>query len=144
MVGGASFPIETFDEVLRDLLTCGLVVRDDAEDTQSWHLVGQAQERLEALAIAVGPWPAERTTYSHHQCADCRRRKLIWVRRDSSLCDSCWQKGFATTPATPMSARSTPRFPTGQLVISNELSVPWVGEPIEELGHRLEQSAGSR
>jgi len=32
------FPIEMFDEVLRDLLTCGLVVRDSGDDAQSWRL----------------------------------------------------------------------------------------------------------
>ena len=105
----------------------------------SRHLVGQAQERLEALAVAVGPWPAARTTYSHRQCADCRGRKLIWVRGNSSLCDSCWEKGFATTPGKPMSTRPpSPRFSTGQLIISNESLDPRVGEPIEHLGHPLE------
>jgi hypothetical protein len=95
-VGGQEFTIEAFDALLRDLMTCELAVRGKSGDAQRWHLVGPAQQRLDQLAIAPGPWPAERTAYLNVQCAECRRRKLTWVRKDSRLCDSCLQKHLAS------------------------------------------------
>ena len=101
-MGGADFPIETYDALLRDLLTCGLVMRGEGEDGRSWHLVARAQQRLEDLAIAVGPWPTERTAILERQCADCRRRRLTWVREETYVCDSCWQKRLASARAVQM------------------------------------------
>jgi hypothetical protein len=130
MVGTDGFPIETFDEVLRDLLTCGLAVRGTGDDGQSWRLDPRAQQRLEHLAIAVGPWPAERSTYLTRQCAECRRRELVWVRKDSKLCDSCSKQRFAfTRPASPRA--TMPAFPRVQLIVDNEFPSQGVGEPTE-------------
>jgi ribosomal protein S27E len=133
MVGADGFRMETVDEVLRDLLTCGLVFRGTSDDGQSWLLDTRAQQRLGHLAFAVGPWPVERTTYMNRQCADCRSRKLVWVRKDSNLCDSCSQQFLAFTRAEPTSTRSTtPRFPRGQqLITGNEFPDSSLGEPTE-------------
>jgi len=98
-VAGEEFTIEAFDSLLRDLMTCGLAVRSKSGDPQGWHLVRRAQQRLDQLAIAPGAWPAERTAYLDLQCAECRRRKLTWVRKDSKLCDSCLQKHLASYPS---------------------------------------------
>jgi hypothetical protein len=86
-MGEKEIPIETFDALLRDL-----VVLSDGDDSQAWHLVARAQQRLGDLAIARGPWPAERTVYLDRQCADCGRRQLTWVRDGTYLCDPCWQR----------------------------------------------------
>ena len=125
-MGGEDFPIETFDALLRDLLTCGLVVRSEGDDGKNWRLVARAQQRLGDLAITVGPWPAERTAYLDRQCADCGRRKLTWVRKDSFLCDACWQKRFGCRQAKPASLASTPRRPRERLIIGHEFTDPRV------------------
>jgi len=133
-MGGEGFPVETFDEVLRDLLTCGLVARVTGNDSRGWQLVARAQQRLEELAIAVGPWPVERTVYLYRECADCRKRHLTWVRKDSNLCDLCSQRRLAPR-AEPASI--TPRFPGWSLIIGNEFLDPKIGEPTESLRHHV-------
>ena len=70
-MGGKEIPIETFDALLRDLVTWDLVVRGEGDDSQTWRLVARAQQRLGELMIARGPWPAERTVYLDRLCADC-------------------------------------------------------------------------
>ena len=92
-MAGQEIPIETFDALLRSLLTWDLVVPGEGEDRRNWHLVGRAQERLAALALPQGPWPAERTAYVR-QCADCRSRKLTWLHDGTYLCGPCWQRSL--------------------------------------------------
>jgi len=98
-MGGKGFPIETYDWLLRDLLTCGLVTRENGQEAQGWHLDAGAQERLDFLAVAVGAWPDELTSYVDRQCPDCRRRQLTWVRKNPLVCDLCWQKHLFAQPA---------------------------------------------
>ena len=97
-MGEKEIPIDTFDALLRDLVTWDLVVRGEGDDAQTWRLVARAQLRLGELAIARGPWPAERTVYLDRLCADCGRRHLTWVRDGTYLCNPCWQKRLDERP----------------------------------------------
>ena len=94
-MGAEGIPIDTFDGLLRDLLTWDLVVPGEGSDGKTWHLVERAQQQLGVLATARGPWPAERTAYLGRQCADCRGRRLTWLREGSYVCDSCLQNRLA-------------------------------------------------
>ena len=96
-MGEKDIPIDTFDALLRDLVTWDLVVRGEGDDAQTWRLVARAQQRLGELAIARGPWPAERTVYLDRLCADCGRRHLTWVRDGTYVCNPCWQKRAGST-----------------------------------------------
>ena len=91
-MGEKEIPIETFDAMLRDLVTWQLVVPGEGDDAQAWRLVARAQQRLGELMIARGPWPAERTVYLERLCADCLRRQMTWLRDGTYVCDPCWQK----------------------------------------------------
>lgn len=88
-------PVETFDALLRDLVTWGLVVPTDGEADQGWLLVPRAQERLAQLTRTRGPWPEERTAYLGRRCADCGGREVTWMRHGSYVCDPCWQRRLA-------------------------------------------------
>ena len=48
-MGESEIPIETFDALLRDLVTWNLAVPGDGDDAQAWHLVARAQQRLGEL-----------------------------------------------------------------------------------------------
>ncbi|MGA2805978.1 MAG: hypothetical protein ABSF89_16585 [Acidimicrobiales bacterium] len=88
----ARIPIETFDALLRDLMTWDLVVRGEGDNAQNWSLVARAQRRLGELATAQEPWPPERTAYVGRRCADCHRRQLTWARDGAYLCDPCFEQ----------------------------------------------------
>jgi hypothetical protein len=100
-MGEKEIPIDTFDALLRDLVTWDLVVRGEGDDSQTWRLVARAQQRLGDLALARGAWPAERTAYLGRRCADCRRRELTWERDGTYLCDPCWQERLTRTLDEP-------------------------------------------
>lgn len=110
-MGAQEIPIDTFDALLRNLLSWDLVVPGEGDDPQAWHLAARAQQRLGVLAMSRQPWPAERTAYVDRQCGDCGRRQLTWLREGTYVCDPCWQKRLARTPdesdsiATPTSRR---------------------------------------
>jgi hypothetical protein len=101
-MGKDEIPIDTFDSLLRDLVTWNLVVHLDRDDGQSWQLVDRAQKRLGDLEIVQGTWPAERTAYSSRRCARCHRRQLTWLRDGSYVCDPCWQEGLAPVQDEPL------------------------------------------
>jgi hypothetical protein len=113
-MAGEEIPIEKFDALLRSLVTWDLAVREEGNEAQNWHLVRRAQERLTALAHPHGPWPAERTAYVDHQCADCGRRKLTWLRDSTHVCDPCWEDRLASTQVesaiTPSAITRRPRW----------------------------------
>jgi hypothetical protein len=119
--GEKEIPIDTFDALLRDLVTWDLVVPGEGDDAQAWQLVARAQQRLGELTIARGPWPAERTVYLDRLCADCRRRQLTWVRDGTYVCDPCWQKRLtrAQDEATSVTLAAA-RRPPGFIIIGNE------------------------
>ena len=100
-MGEKEIPIDTFDALLRDLVTWDLVVRGEGDDAQAWRLVARAQQRLGELMIARGPWPAERTVYLDRLCADCLRRHLTWLRDGTYVCDPCWQKRLTRVQDEP-------------------------------------------
>lgn len=100
-MGREEIPIDTFDALLRDLLTWDLVVPAEGDDPQTWQLVARAQQRMGVLAKSRGPWPAERTAYLGRLCADCRRRQLTWRRGDAYVCDPCWLKHHASPQKEP-------------------------------------------
>ena len=111
-MGEEEIPIDTFDAMLRDLVTWDLAVPGEGDDAQAWHLVARAQQRLGELAIARGPWPAERTVYLDRTCADCCRRRLTWLRDGTYVCDPCWQKRLTREPDEPTTvALATARNP---------------------------------
>jgi hypothetical protein len=101
-MGEKEIPIDTFDALLRDLVTWDLVVRGEGDDAQTWRLVARAQQRLGELMIARGPWPAERTVYLDRLCADCGRRHLTWVRDGTYVCNPCWQKRLTSVQDEPI------------------------------------------
>lgn len=107
-MGEKEIPIETFDALLRDLVTWDLVVPSEGDDAQAWHLVARAQQRLGDLAATRGPWPAGRTAYLGRQCADCGRRQLTWVRDGTYLCDPCWQERLTEAQDEPTTVTLTP------------------------------------
>jgi hypothetical protein len=88
-------PVETFDALLRDLVTWGLVVPADDDDGRGWLLVPRAQERLAQLTRARGPWPEELTAYLGRRCGDCKSREVTWLRHGAYVCDRCWQRRLA-------------------------------------------------
>jgi len=108
---GEEIPIETFDGLLRSLVTWGLIVPGQGDEAETWHLTMRAQQRLGALRIPAAPWPTELTAYLGRRCADCGRRQLTWVREGSYLCDPCWRHRLAaendpTSTDPTMSGRS--------------------------------------
>lgn len=77
--------IQTFDPLLRDLITWGLV----STDGEHWELSERAQQRLSELAAASGPWPAEQTVYFGHRCHQCGLKALTRLREGVYVCDKC-------------------------------------------------------
>lgn len=83
-------PIESFDPLLRDLASYGLVVRDDSDGDVSWHLTDEAQDRLsQILRHRLEPMVPEKLVYFDHLCAACRMRGLTRLRDGLYLCESC-------------------------------------------------------
>lgn len=95
MTGPRDIPIETFDALLRDLVTWNLVVPEEREGEQGWQLAPAAQRRLSELTRACAPWPVERTAYFGRRCADCGRREPTRLREGAQICESCWQERVA-------------------------------------------------
>jgi hypothetical protein len=87
-MGPSDRSIQTFDPLLRDLITWGLV----SSDGERWDLSERAQRRLSELAASSGPWPVEQTVYFGHRCAGCGTKALTRLREGVHVCDSCWDK----------------------------------------------------
>ena len=114
-MGDQEIRVETFDALLRDLVTWNLVMPVEQDDgVQAWHLVPQAQQRLRELARSRGPWPVERTAYLGRRCADCSRREVTWLRSGEYVCEPCWQQRLARSetdePASTAPAGRGPRW----------------------------------
>lgn len=101
--------IQTFDPLLRDLITWGLV----SSGEEGWELSERAQQRLSELAAASGPWPAERTVYFGHRCHQCGLKALTRLREGVYVCDDCRRRGAAegqeAAVVTPHRPRLLPR-----------------------------------
>ncbi|MGA3351909.1 MAG: hypothetical protein ABSD85_01825 [Acidimicrobiales bacterium] len=96
-MGEKEIPVETFDALLRDLVTWNLVVLVEGDGPNAWALVPRAQQRLADLTRDRGPWPAERTAYLGRRCADCGKREVTWMRHGEYVCDPCWQQRLVST-----------------------------------------------
>jgi ribosomal protein L37AE/L43A len=99
-----SYRIETFDALLRDLVTWGLVVRT-GKTRRSWRLVDAAQSRLDVLERHSGPLEADQLVYFDHFCADCHHRTLTRLHDALYLCDACRQRRETPTSEEEVSPK---------------------------------------
>jgi ribosomal protein L37AE/L43A len=83
------YRIERFDALLRNLLAWQLVSNDDPGGDGGWHLVPDAQRRLDELNRSSALPDAERLVYLDHRCADCHQRMPTRSRQGIFLCDAC-------------------------------------------------------
>lgn len=82
-------PVETFNPLLRSLLTWGLVERrEDADGNTSWELIEEVRHRLDAL-VPPSRTAAASLAYLDHWCARCRQQRLTHLRGERFLCESC-------------------------------------------------------
>ncbi len=122
MEGTPQYPVRTFDPLLRDLITWGLVERRDPEDSgipadfdyvddpvgadspgnigaPGWRLSDGAQQRLsELVAGSVVPGP-ERLVYFDHLCARCHHREPTRLYAGLYLCGPCLDEERAEVPS---------------------------------------------
>ena len=98
--------IQTYDPLLRDLITWGLVERDE----ERWALSERAQRRLSELAEASAPWPAEQTVYFGHRCERCDTRALTRLREGAYVCDACWSRRGTEEPVGRIVTSHRPRL----------------------------------
>jgi ribosomal protein L37AE/L43A len=112
--------IETFDPLLRDLVSWGLAVPGPSGDG-TWLLVEGAQHRLAELA-ARSPVLAEgQLVYLDHRCGRCGRSGLTRLERGAYLCDSC---------RTPRAARvegASPALSPGRVRRRRKADTPIAG-----------------
>lgn len=103
MEADAQYPIETFDPILRDLVTWQLVVRDESGDGAPWRLAERAERRLDALLTSNAKFAADSLIYFDHICASCRRHAPTRLHQGAYLCEDCWRRERATVslPAEP-------------------------------------------
>jgi hypothetical protein len=110
-MGDREMPVETFDALLRDLVTWNLVVPRPQDGAEAWELVPRAQQRLAELTRGRGPWPVERTAYLGRRCADCNRRQVTWMRHGEYVCEECWQRRLSLSEVDNV-ADPTPSRPS--------------------------------
>lgn len=99
MTGPKDIPVETFDALLRDLVTWDLVVPGEQGDEEGWQLAPRAKRRLSELTSTRSPWPVERTAYFGRRCADCRRHAPTRLREGVHICEQCWQERVSRNEA---------------------------------------------
>ena len=92
----SSYPIETFDPLLRDLAYSGLATRSETQTGSSWRLTKTVQHRLNELVRTTDPVDAERLIY-FHRCALCNEHGPTRLRQSDYLCDSCFERRGAET-----------------------------------------------
>lgn len=97
---GRNHRIETFDPLLRDLASWGLVERDPAAAEPTWVLSPEAQRRLDELVRPAEPVSVEQLVYLDHSCADCHGRRPTRLRQGLYLCDACSERRLSVS-ATP-------------------------------------------
>lgn len=88
---GPKYPIDTFDPLLRDLVSWGLVERDEG-GAGSWRLVDAAQRRMTELIAANKPRRADAVVYFDHLCWRCHRRELTHLIDGDYICNECREK----------------------------------------------------
>ena len=106
-------PIETFNAMLRDLLTWRLVVEGDGDDAGTGNGSSSAGPTTPGeLSIVRGPWPTERTAYPSRRCAECHQETIDLVARRFV----CVRSVLATATGASRRVRSLwrpPRPPLG-------------------------------
>ncbi len=108
MEDGPSHRIETFDSLLRDLVTWDLVARAGPK-AKPWQLVAAAQARLDELVEPAGPIAADQLVYLDHLCASCHFRGRTRLHDGLYLCDDCTERR-----ATGARAEKAPLAPAGR------------------------------
>lgn len=107
--GTPRYPVQTFDPLLRDLVTWGLVSRAEPDELgpdefgrDTWRLSPVAQDRLsELVAGAVVPVP-ERLVYFDHLCARCHLRGPTRLHGGAYLCAPCLEEERAEAVRTEL------------------------------------------
>jgi len=84
-----TYPIKTFDPLLRDLVAWGLVVRSGTEARPAWRLSEAAQRRLNEVVPANGVAGDEQLVYLNHRCTDCHLWGLTRLIDGVYLCQDC-------------------------------------------------------
>jgi len=107
-----SYPIETFDPLLRDLAYWGLATRSETARGSSWRLVDAAQHRLNELVRTAGPVAVESVLYLDHWCERCHDHGPTRLREGRYLCDACFgcQVAAAHQDAEPEATVVTRRW----------------------------------
>jgi len=118
-----SYPIKTFDPLLRDLVAFGLVQRGDGAGG-AWQLSAAVQRRLDELANPTGAPAPERLVYLDHRCASCRRRGVTRLFEGAYLCDACLQERRSPPSAPPLAEALPAPSPEPALVPAPRRS-PW-------------------
>jgi hypothetical protein len=92
--GTPRYPVQTFDPLLRDLVTWGLVVRapSDEDGPGDWQLSPGAQERLGELVTGTPAPVPERLVYFDHLCARCHLREPTRLYGGAYLCAPCLEE----------------------------------------------------
>ena len=90
-----SYPIKTFDPLLRDLVAWGLVVRSETESEPAWHLSQVAQRRLDELVLPKHEAAGMQLVYLDHRCADCQLMNLTRLIEGDYLCQECSERRVA-------------------------------------------------
>jgi hypothetical protein len=84
----STHPVETFDSLLRDLITWGLVVRQEETTGVHWQLVPSAQQRLDELEPSLQLAGVD--VYLNRRCVGCNRRTLTRRHDENYVCEACW------------------------------------------------------
>jgi len=84
-----TYPVKTFDPLLRDLVAWDLVVHTETEAGSSWRLTEAVQSRLDEIVSRVRFSPNGPLVYLDHRCADCQRRGLTRLLDGVYLCEAC-------------------------------------------------------
>jgi hypothetical protein len=109
-------PIETFDALLRDLLTWSLVEPEATPSGTAWRLTEDAARRLDELS-RTRPLSADRVVYFDHRCARCGARRPTWLREGRYLCEVCLaapREDAAVPIGSPATRSSRPGAPPGR------------------------------
>lgn len=102
-VAPGAIPVETFNPLLRSLLTWGLVERvEEGERRHRWVLTAEVQQRLDALTPPPRR-PLSSLAYLDHLCARCREQRLTHLVEGRFLCERC-ERAESETAGGPEAA----------------------------------------
>jgi len=87
-----TYPIKTFDPLLRDMVTWGLAVRSGTGARPAWRLSEEAQRRLNEVVPAKGVADGDQLVYLNHRCADCHLWGLTRLIDEVYLCQGCSER----------------------------------------------------